>query len=40
MSTTTPTEGDQHAFRERDDDPLRCLHCNGYPFDLLHWCTG
>lgn len=19
------------------DDGIRCIHCNGYPFDLLHW---
>lgn len=37
---TLPTEGDQHSFRECDDDPLHCLHCGGYPFDFVHWCTG
>lgn len=19
------------------DDGLHCIHCHGYPFDLLHW---
>lgn len=37
---TLPTEGDQHRFRESYDDPLHCLHCGGYPFDFVHWCTG
>jgi hypothetical protein len=40
MDETMRTEGRQHAFRESDDDELRCRWCGGYPFDLLHWCTG
>lgn len=40
MSDTLPTEGFQHCFRESDDDEKRCMHCGGYPFDLLHWCGG
>jgi hypothetical protein len=40
VSEVLPTEGNQHHFVSRDDDDLRCRHCDGYPFDLLHWCTG
>ena len=24
-----------HAFVT--DDGIHCIHCGGYPFDLLHW---
>lgn len=26
---------DTHEFVTADD--VHCIHCSGYPFDLLHW---
>lgn len=39
----TPTaEGDtmMHHFVPLNPADLRCMHCDGYPFDFQHWCTG
>lgn len=29
--------GDAPTHEFVTDDGVRCIHCNGYPFDLLHW---
>lgn len=30
-----PTAPSTHEFVT--DDGIHCVHCNGYPYDVLHW---
>ncbi|WP_109527228.1 MULTISPECIES: hypothetical protein [Nocardia] len=31
-------ESGSHCFSSLDG--IHCKHCDGYPFDFQHWCTG